>query len=311
MNNNYFNEIKNRVIEKIKQIIPKDSLDNFENNLQSLNLVFDEPESQEDFLDNSDMDKGFNPHYDSINNSVVFCKQYLKLLYQESLHTDNPREYYYSNIQETLFHELIHVASTKIDNDYLSGFDTHNKDGFIGNNIGLTEGYVDYIVRKNYFNKSKLPFTGYKELVNIVAQLELLIGEDKLKDIYFNNKGINKLAEELEKYNIDKTSSEALFLRIQDYYDNNYKEGSKNNLIGNINHNLNMILISKINSMKDENVSKEELNKLLDNYEQNFISVDLLKAYNRDINNYELIEESLDELKEIKEDTLSSYYGVN
>ena len=72
-----------------------------------------------------------------------------------------------------------------------------------------------------------------------------------------------------------------------------------------------MILISKINSMKDENVSKEELNKLLDNYEQNFISVDLLKAYNRDINNYELIEESLDELKEIKEDTLSSYYGVN
>ena len=87
-------------------------------------------------------------------------------------------------VKDTLFHELLHVASNNIQKNY-SGF--HHDINILGAKTlgrGINEGYTEYLLIK-YFRPNTISNFYYDE-IRIVKELEKLIGKDKMIDYYFN-----------------------------------------------------------------------------------------------------------------------------
>ena len=118
----------------------------------------------------------------------------------------------FSNLANTISHELLHLSSTYYDEEnetVYSGFyqlfikkDKKKNEGY---GLGLNEGYTQYLANK-YFDNSKslslnayLSLNTYKEEQIIAKGLEHIIGEDKLQSMYFRA-DLHSLVSELEKY---------------------------------------------------------------------------------------------------------------
>ncbi len=104
---------------------------------------------------------------------------------------------YNKNFEYILYHELLHMASSKkINNELiLSGLtiiDLKNRKKY---GVFLNEGYTEYIVLK-YFNKD---MDVYKIQVNFIKQLEKIVGEELMEQMYFNA-DLKGLINELMKY---------------------------------------------------------------------------------------------------------------
>lgn len=113
------------------------------------------------------------------------------------------------------YHELLHLASTYEDLDegiLYSGFSVSKaKDQTIGE--GITEGYVELLCSKDLVNGNiivdfnednsfyNVPSNLYATLVT--RQLELLVGEEKLEDMFFKD-GFNRLKTFLMQYREEK-----------------------------------------------------------------------------------------------------------
>lgn len=105
------------------------------------------------------------------------------------------------NIEETLYHELLHAASSrKKDGIYFIGF--MQDPPTIG--VAINEGYTE-LLNQRYFQKDKEDkYVMYHYEVAVVEILELIIGKEKMTSLYFNN-DLKGLVEELSKYqDIDK-----------------------------------------------------------------------------------------------------------
>ena len=103
-----------------------------------------------------------------------------------------------SQVRDTLFHELLHVASTNVNKKY-SGFDHQvNITGTKKIGRGINEGYTEYLLLK-YFTPNHT-YNYYNEEVRITKELEKIIGKEKMIDYYFTG-NLYKLIKDLSKNN--------------------------------------------------------------------------------------------------------------
>ncbi len=112
----------------------------------------------------------------------------------------------FSNLANTISHELLHVSSTYYDKEketVYSGFyqlfvkkDKKKSEGY---GLGINEGYTQYLANKYFDNSNPLSLIAYKEEQIIAKGLERIIGEKKLQSMYFRA-DLHSLVSELEKY---------------------------------------------------------------------------------------------------------------
>lgn len=146
------------------------NLDNFYNNVKEIKIK-----------ENYSKFKGF----------ITYASYFVK---------DNKIVLYNPNYENTLSHELLHMASTKKINSnlILSGFGIIDFDKNEKYGILLNEGYTEYLNGK-YFNSANV----YKTHIGFVKQLEKIIGENLMEQMYFNA-DLKGLINELIKYNNTK-----------------------------------------------------------------------------------------------------------
>lgn len=107
-----------------------------------------------------------------------------------------------TNLEEyiaNLYHELLHMSSTISNREKNVVFSGFSQIGKIGIGVALDEAYTE-IVLYRHFNLNKEYMT-YDYEISITMLIEEMIGQDKMKALYFNA-NLYGLVEELEKYNI-------------------------------------------------------------------------------------------------------------
>ena len=110
------------------------------------------------------------------------------------------------NLEETLIHELMHMASTrKIREGYVTGFEIPDVIGY-----GLSEGYTQYLTEK-YFTKGSLYTETNDDRVFFAKGIENIIGADKMEAFFFDG-NIGEVIRELSKYSSREDVMKLLFL---------------------------------------------------------------------------------------------------
>lgn len=137
-------------------------------------------------------------YYDSFNNTITIVNY------------DNAD--FELSMEEVLFHELLHMASTNYTNKGdLTGLELPDLLG-----LQLNEGYTEYLTRK-YFTRGYKYTESNDNSVFIAKGIENIIGKEKMEEYYFNS-DINSLIKELSKYTQKDDVIKLLFLidRIPD-----------------------------------------------------------------------------------------------
>ena len=190
-----FGKYKNLVIEFVdifEKKFDKDQINNMYENLKTLKITTNIPKTKK--LSNF-ISVGY---YNSKDNEIV-------------IETDDK-----NIIKYTMFHELLHMSSRRQkENDYYCGFNILNQIG-----KGINEDYTEYLLVK-YFNKEN--DLNYRQ--RLMYNIESIVGEDKLEDLYFNS-DLYSLIKELSKYGPKKE-----IIRLLYAYDSVYNMTYVNNLI--------------------------------------------------------------------------------
>ena len=161
-----YKDIVKEFVKEFKYIFPKEQVNNLLSNLESLKIKTVIPNRTLVFSNYKSL-----ATYNSKNNEII-------------VETNNEK-----HIKNTLYHELLHVASRRVkENEYYCGFDIKN---IIG--IGINEDYTEYLLEK-YFKEEP----EYDRRAIFIQEIENLIGEDKLEEIYFNA-DLPSLIKELSK----------------------------------------------------------------------------------------------------------------
>lgn len=157
INYNNFGEyeyIVREFVNRFKTIFNEEQVNNLLANLETLQINKEIPEQKFVFSTYKSL-----AYYNSRKNEIT-------------VETDNDKY-----IKSTLFHELLHTASRRIKgNDYYCGFDIKN---YIG--TGINEDYTEYLIEK-YFKDNP----SYNRRAIFIHELEEVIGENKLEELYFN-----------------------------------------------------------------------------------------------------------------------------
>lgn len=99
-----------------------------------------------------------------------------------------------NRIDESIYHELFHLASTDSDSNNMStGFSLDIGSSYIGD--ALNEGYTQLLAER-YFNETD---DSYVYETRVAHNLEMIIGKNKMQSLYMNTDFFG-LVEELEKY---------------------------------------------------------------------------------------------------------------
>lgn len=148
--------------------------------------------------------------YNNINRLTV-VKTNLKNEYVRGTYDPNNIIVVGSDYKETIFHELTHMASTKVSKDTIyNGFVQLKKGKIIG--LGLTEGYTQLETKRNFGEYGVLD--AYGLLSYYCELLEGILGENFVKRCYYNA-DLYTLVDELKKYTrIDEIMK---FLNDMDY----------------------------------------------------------------------------------------------
>lgn len=162
----YLNIFTNILNEDLKNC----NFNNFNNNIKELNIL----EKYSEY-------KGF----------IKYASYYTK---------DNKIEIYNKKIEQSIFHELLHMASTKQINNklILSGFSIIDFKSLKKYGVFLNEGYTEYLNSK-YFGIANT----YKTQIEFLKMIEKIIGGDLMQQMYFNA-DLKGLINELLKYNNTK-----------------------------------------------------------------------------------------------------------
>lgn len=190
----------NSFINIIKTKTPYISLDTFFYNLKTLKIT---------------KRKSFN--------KFIFFKTDIKgqyYIYDNEMSIDE-------NQPQAIYHELLHCASTKKENDKIfSGF-SQSINGF-GVGTGLNEGYTSFLEYKYFY---EIGFNDCYKIEKIIASaIEKIISEEKMLNLYFQS-DLYGLIEELTKYsNLDDT------LKFLFYLDEIILYTTKTNKVNNVNN---------------------------------------------------------------------------
>ena len=108
--------------------------------------------------------------------------------------------------KDTIFHELLHMSSSRNTEDgYISGFDSLS----IG--TAINEGFTEYM-REKYFRSIPGNYTNSDDWrITVVKGLEYLVGEKEMESFYFNA-DLPGLIKALERYSSREEVIKLLFL---------------------------------------------------------------------------------------------------
>ena len=170
--------------------------------------------------------------YNNLNSLIVFEKdsQYAKKKHLEGTYNSrrNSIIIFNNNIGITLYHELLHMASTIFKNGVIyTGF--HQRTYFGKNEDigkGLNEGYTELLTQRLFSNEDDR--IGYYFERFVASYVEELVGEDKMASLFFKG-NLKGLIEELTAYNSEENV--IFFIKCLDYFCRNWRDKSchKNN----------------------------------------------------------------------------------
>ena len=136
----------------------------------------------------------------------------LSLGYYDSNENEIVVEYYKDrriskeSIEETLIHELIHMASTRTTKDgNITGFEIPY---YIG--LNLNEGYTEYITEK-YFIKGNAYVKSKSMNLFLAKGIENIVGQERMQELFFDA-NLKGLVDELSKYDKEVNIKKLLYL---------------------------------------------------------------------------------------------------
>lgn len=306
------NDIENKdyiinFLNWLENIIPEDYRTNFYRNLETLKvkLNFDcDLNNIETNNEKSETCAGYN----IVTNTLNINPSYLKRTWEIAQVTNNPTEFYWREVNETILHELCHMASSRYDADKkisLCGFNIYPTNKQSDSNRGLTEGMTEIIAMAGVPNTIEIA-SGYYFEASFVNQLIAIVGRDIMLESYFGNKGTKEIEKELDNYGNNFLNSSLLFRRIEDNFYLKDFEGKQGVLAGIqatlIEYYKNKMLFYIQNNL----ISKEEVEQSLTFYETMLITPEKLKLMNKDPNNYIGIYDSIEKFNIVKEEIIST-----
>lgn len=255
-------------------------INNFLNTLQAKNPNIDLNLFYKNLIDLSIKEKN------NFNRFIVF-KTAIKGLYKFE---NNQIQVLKDDYPFTIFHELLHCASTKKEQNCFSiGFYKKYKKFSIGN--ALNEGYTT-LLEERYFNNN-FRKNDYNNIKYISKTIELLIGKDKMEKFYFTS-DLNGLIKEFKKYSANKRQI-MFFLDELDYINSNlgFKEtiSSCQTAIEHVVHFL-------INCYKKKDSSK--LNEYINNFNRKIKVNNITYNFSNIHSKYEIEQYYIDEIEYFK-----------
>lgn len=185
-----YNKYIDKFIRRFKEVCTEEQLNNLYHNLSTLKISEKVEEKSPKFV--TAISLGY---YDSLNNEIVM--EYYK-----------DRKYIEEDIEKVLFHELIHMASTRKihtePEDVICGFEIPNIFG-----KGLNESYADYVTLVKFQNQEYYDTTDY--YIVFMKGLENVVGAENMQNYFFNS-DINSLIEDLSQYGNRREIIRMLFL---------------------------------------------------------------------------------------------------
>lgn len=268
-----------KVLYDVEKSIPFNLRYNFYNNLSTLKVQLN--------LDEIKILKNFYSFgiYDAKENKIIIDSYSIK----KFLKKNNINVIYFNEyINLFLYHELMHMASSKKDgNIYYSGFDKYPVNITELYSRSLTEGYTEYLACSYYNINNNFYYIDMK----ITNMLMCILGNDVIAYFYYNTLGIALLIQKLKEIcpseDIDK-----LFKNINYRYSERFNEDNVYfiPLIQNI---LVNIFIAKINNDSINGITYEELMPLINFFKESLITYNGLKKNYPHFRNLPNLNESL------------------
>ena len=268
-----------KVLYDVEKSIPFNLRYNFYNNLSTLKIELN--------LDKTKILKNFYSFgiYDAKKNKIIIDSYAIK----KFLKKNNINVIYFNEyINLFLYHELMHMASSKKDgNIYYSGFDKYPVNITELYSRSLTEGYTEYLACSYYNINNNFYYIDMK----ITNMLMCILGNDVIAYSYYNSLGIALLIQKLKEIcpneDIDK-----LFKNINYRYSERFNEDNVYfiPLIQNI---LVNIFIVKINNDSINGITYEELMPFINFFKESLITYNGLKKNYPHFRNFPNLSESL------------------
>lgn len=125
------------------------------------------------------------------NNEGAYCPEENKI----KVMSDN-------NGIDVFFHELLHLASTKVTPESIvfTGFCQGQNFGKKMTGLYINEGYTEYLNCKYFLQRDSIYYEGVKQ---VARGIEDIIGEKKMEELYFNS-DLKGLIQELSKYTTER-----------------------------------------------------------------------------------------------------------
>lgn len=267
------------VLYDVEKSIPFNLRYNFYNNLSTLKIELN--------LNKTKILKNFYSFgiYDAKENKIIIDSYAIK----KFLKKNNIDVIYFNKyINLFLYHELMHMASSKNDgNIYYSGFDKYPVNITELYSRSLTEGYTEYLACSYYNINNNFYYIDMK----ITNMLMCILGNDVIAYSYYNTLGVALLIQKLKEIcpneDIDK-----LFKNINYRYSERFNEDNVYfiPLIQNI---LVNIFIEKINNDISNGVTYEELMSYINFFKSSLITYNGLKKNYPRYRNFPNLNESL------------------
>ena len=268
-----------KVLYDVEKSIPFNLRYNFYNNLLTLKVQLN--------LDKTKILKNFYSFgiYDAKKNKIIIDSYAIK----KFLKKNNINVIYFNEyINLFLYHELMHMASSKKDgNIYYSGFDKYPVNITELYSRSLTEGHTEYLACRYYNINNNFYYIDMK----ITNMLMCILGNDVIAYSYYNTLGIALLIQKLKEIcpneDIDK-----LFKNINYRYSERFNEDNVYfiPLIQNI---LVNIFIVKINNDSINGITYEELMPFINFFKDSLITYNGLKKNYPHFRNLPNLNESL------------------
>lgn len=292
--------------EYIERMIPEDCRDNFYHNLETLEtkLNFDT-----NFLDlevNNEENINTSGNYNTKDNKLSISELSLKKTFEIAKKNSNPENFFWTEINLTVLHELFHMASSKYNKETevsLCGFNTYPTDIEEECNRGLTEGLTEVLSFGGIPDAIEVASGYYIECL-FVNQLALIIEFDVILESYFANKGIGKMKKALNTIINNEELATVLFRKIED----NFYLG-ENDCKQTITASIQSILINyfKAKLLNDINngVEPKVIKAALDRYKNMLVTNSLLQTINKKPENYIGLANSIMQFNELKTEIIT------
>lgn len=280
-----------------EKIIPENCKSNFYRNIQTLRIEV--PCKKKTSVSDS-----YGAEYNSTENKIKIFEDMLEHFYKEASKRSNPEECFEDMFNNTLLHELVHMASSYYDEKtgiLLIGFDKFPANSEEDKNHGLTEGWTQAIanvgvdsINGSYYIESLLSL-----------QLSDIVGVDIMMESFFKNKGVKLIKQKLNEIMEQKELSEALlnFIECNHYVE---RQNIAQTFLGNAQNIMVLYLETKlINDYLNKKITLDEINEQILWFESHLVTPEKLILAQKKPQKYINLQKSVDEFYKFKENPMA------